>query len=145
MAADYINAGCLWNSGNFMFRASVFLEEYRKVDAPSVRAVTDAVVSAGRDLGFVTLEPIREGPLHRLCGDGEYAAGSRGPDHLRLVRRRFLLAVWELSEKDARGNAARGRAVFEDSRNCNVVTDGALGAMQRNAYVVHMTPVKHTI
>src|ERR1700686_201078 len=55
-AADYIKAGYLWNSGNFMFRASVLLDEYRNVDAKSVQAVTDAVSKAGRDLGFVTLD-----------------------------------------------------------------------------------------
>jgi mannose-1-phosphate guanylyltransferase len=32
-------------------------------------------------------------------------------------------AVWELSDKDAQGNAAHGTVVFEDSRNCNVTTD----------------------
>jgi mannose-1-phosphate guanylyltransferase / mannose-6-phosphate isomerase len=32
-AAEYIKAGYLWNSGNFMFRASVLLDEYRKFDA----------------------------------------------------------------------------------------------------------------
>jgi hypothetical protein len=37
-------------------------------------------------------------------------------------------AVWELSEKDSQGNAAQGAAVFEDSRNCNVLTDKALVA-----------------
>ena len=56
-AAEYIKAGYLWNSGNFMFRASVLLDEYRNVDAESVQAVTDAVAKAGRDLGFVTLDP----------------------------------------------------------------------------------------
>src|ERR1700726_632119 len=39
-AAEYIKAGYLWNSGNFMFRASVLLDEYRNVDAESVQAVT---------------------------------------------------------------------------------------------------------
>ena len=39
-------------------------------------------------------------------------------------------AVWELSEKDAQGNAAHGTAVFEDSRNCNVTTDQALVALE---------------
>src|ERR1700736_5081259 len=44
-------------------------------------------------------------------------------------------AVWELSDKDAEGNAAQGRAgqgqaVFEDSRNCNVSTDKALVALE---------------
>src|SRR5580692_554113 len=42
-AAEYIEAGYLWNSGNFMFRASVLLDEYRNVDAASVQAVTDSV------------------------------------------------------------------------------------------------------
>src|ERR1700749_317411 len=41
-AADYIKSGYLWNSGNFMFRASVLLDEYREVDADSVQAVSDA-------------------------------------------------------------------------------------------------------
>src|SRR5438309_5277760 len=39
-------------------------------------------------------------------------------------------AVWELSDKDGQGNAARGAAVFEDSRNCNVSTDRALVALE---------------
>ena len=45
-------------------------------------------------------------------------------------------AVWELSGKDGEGNAARGAAVFEDSRNCNVSTDRALVAL--------MTAVQHS-
>ena len=56
-ASEYIRAGHLWNSGNFMFRASVLLDEYRKFDAASVEAVTNSVTRAGRDLGFVMLDP----------------------------------------------------------------------------------------
>jgi mannose-1-phosphate guanylyltransferase / mannose-6-phosphate isomerase len=55
--AEYIEAGYLWNSGNFMFRASVLLDEYRNVDAESVQVVGDAVAKARRDLGFITLDP----------------------------------------------------------------------------------------
>src|ERR1700712_1408389 len=51
-AAGYIKAGYLWNSGNFMFRASVLLDEYSKVDAGSVQAVSDSVAKAGSDLCF---------------------------------------------------------------------------------------------
>src|SRR3984893_7881956 len=40
-SADYIKAGYLWNSGNFMFRASILLDEYRNVDAASILAITD--------------------------------------------------------------------------------------------------------
>src|SRR5690606_27794139 len=56
-AAGYLEAGYLWNSGNFMFRAVVLLDEYRNVDPDSVAAVTDAVSHAGRDLAFVMLDP----------------------------------------------------------------------------------------
>ena len=55
-AAEYVKAGYFWNSGNFMFRASVLLDEYRNVDAESVEAVTDSVIKAGRDLGFFKLD-----------------------------------------------------------------------------------------
>src|SRR4051812_24941597 len=56
-AAEYVQAGYLWNSGNFMFRAGILLDEYRVLDPDSVQAVGDAVAKAGRDLGFVMLEP----------------------------------------------------------------------------------------
>src|SRR3954451_21990167 len=55
-AADYVNAGYLWNSGNFMFRAAVLSDEYRNFDAASLQAVADSVAKAGRDLGFVKLD-----------------------------------------------------------------------------------------
>ena len=93
-AAGYIKAGYLWNSGNFMFRASVLLDEYRNVDAESVQAVTDSVTKAGRDLGFVTLDRrcVRngQGDLDRLRGDGKDLACRGRTRCVRLVRRRLL-------------------------------------------------------
>ena len=58
-AAGYVKAGYLWNSGNFMFRSGDLLDEYRKLDADSVQAVTDSVNRAGHDLGFITLDSMR--------------------------------------------------------------------------------------
>src|SRR5207248_504380 len=55
-AASYVKAGYLWNSGNFMFRAAVLLDEYRTVDSDSVQAVAYSVARAGRDLGFIKLD-----------------------------------------------------------------------------------------
>jgi mannose-1-phosphate guanylyltransferase/mannose-6-phosphate isomerase len=133
-AAGYIDAGYLWNSGNFMFRASVLLDEYRHVDAHSVRAVGDAVTKAGRDLGFVTLD-----------SESFAAAKAISIDYAVMEKTRHAAvvpvacgwsdvgswhAVWELSDKDGQGNAAQGIAVFEDSRNCNVSTDRALVALE---------------
>jgi mannose-1-phosphate guanylyltransferase / mannose-6-phosphate isomerase len=133
-AAGYIKAGYLWNSGNFMFSASILLDEYRDADPQSVQAITDAVTKAGRDLGFVKLDAeafesaraisidyavmektLRAAVVPLACGWSDV-----GSWHV----------VWELSDKDAHGNAAQGTAVFEDSRNCNVSTDRALVALE---------------
>ncbi|MDR6304222.1 mannose-1-phosphate guanylyltransferase/mannose-1-phosphate guanylyltransferase/mannose-6-phosphate isomerase [Nitrobacter vulgaris] len=133
-AAGYLEAGYLWNSGNFMFRAAVLLNEYRNVDPDSVAAVTDAVSHAGRDLGFVMLDPeafsraqaisidyaVMEKTAHAAVVPVDCGWSDVGSWH----------AVWELSDKDGQGNAAQGIAVFEDSRNCNVATDKALVALE---------------
>jgi mannose-1-phosphate guanylyltransferase/mannose-6-phosphate isomerase len=133
-AAEYTKAGYLWNSGNFMFRASVLLDEYSYVDAESIKAVTESVVKAGRDLGFVTLDPAAFESANPISID--YAV-------MEKTSRAAVVpvacgwsdvgswhAVWELSDKDSQGNAAQGTAVFEDSRNCNVSTDKALVALE---------------
>src|ERR1700680_2382864 len=133
-AAEYIKAGYLWNSGNFMFRASVLLDEYRNVDAESVRAVSDAVTKAGRDLGFLTLDADAFGAAKAISID--YAVMEKTsraavvPVACRWSDVGSWHAVWELSDKDSQGNAAEGAAVFEDSRNCNVSTDKALVALE---------------
>jgi len=133
-AAEYIKAGYLWNSGNFMFRASVLLDEYRNVDAESVQAVADAVSKAGRDLGFVTLDPQSFEQAEAISID--YAVMEKTsraavvPVSCGWSDVGSWRAVWELSEKDGQGNAAQGTAVFEDSRNCNVSTDRALVALE---------------
>ena len=134
MAAQYLKAGYLWNSGNFMFRTGVLLDEYGAVDADSLRAVEDAVAKAGRDLGFVTLDPESFARAKAISVD--YAV-------MEKTSRAAVVpvacgwsdvgswhAVWELSGKDEQGNAAHGAAVFEDSRNCNVMTDRALVALE---------------
>jgi mannose-1-phosphate guanylyltransferase / mannose-6-phosphate isomerase len=133
-AARYVAEGFLWNSGNFMFRASVLLDEYRSVDAESVQAVTDAVSKAGRDLGFVTLDVDAFGAAKAISID--YAVMEKTA-HAAVVPVACgwsdvgsWHAVWELSDKDGQGNAAQGAAVFEDSRNCNVSTDKALVALE---------------
>jgi mannose-1-phosphate guanylyltransferase/mannose-6-phosphate isomerase len=133
-AAEYIEAGYFWNSGNFMFRATVLLDEYRQADADSVATVIDAVTQAGRDLGFVTLDPeafakakpisidyaVMEKTAHAAVVPVACGWSDVGSWH----------AVWELSGKDEQGNAAHGAAVFENSRNCNVSSDRALVALE---------------
>src|SRR6185437_9960861 len=106
----------------------------RKLDAESVQAVSDAVSKAGRDLGFVTLDPQSFEKAKSISID--YAVMEKTlraavvPVSCGWSDVGSWRAVWELSGKDEQGNAAQGTAVFEDSRNCNVSTDGALVALE---------------
>ncbi|MGJ4903845.1 mannose-1-phosphate guanylyltransferase/mannose-6-phosphate isomerase [Bradyrhizobium sp. HKCCYLRH2060] len=133
-AERYIREGYLWNSGNFMFRASVLLDEYRKFDADSVQTVTNSVAKAGRDLSFIILDSDAFAAAKPISID--YAVMEKteraavAPVSCGWSDVGSWHAVWELSDKDGQGNAARGTAVFEDSRNCNVVTDKALVALE---------------
>lgn len=133
-AADYFKLGYLWNSGNFMFQAAVLLDEYSKMDVESLTAITDAVMRAENDLGFVKLDKTAFGSAKSISID--YAV-------MEKTSRAAVVpvacgwsdvgswhAVWALSAKDGEGNVVRGTAVFENSRNCNVLTDRALVALE---------------
>ncbi|MBR0801905.1 mannose-1-phosphate guanylyltransferase/mannose-6-phosphate isomerase, partial [Bradyrhizobium jicamae] len=133
-AAGYIDAGYLWNSGNFMFRAAMLLDEYRSVDTDSIASIEGSVAAAARDLGFVKLDAKAFGAAKAISID--YAVMEK-TTHAAVVPVACGWSdigswrqVWELSDKDSQGNAARGAAVFEDSRNCNVATDRALVALE---------------
>ena len=112
-AAEYIEAGYLWNSGNFMFRAAVLLDEYRNVDADSVQAVSDAVAKAGTrsrlrharsgsfgaakaiSIDYAVMEKTsRAAVVPVACGWSDV-----GSWH----------AVWELSGKDSAGQCRAGQ------------------------------------
>jgi mannose-1-phosphate guanylyltransferase/mannose-6-phosphate isomerase len=133
-AARYVKDGYFWNSGNFMFRADVLLAEYRMVDSASVDAVTRAVDQAQHDLAFVNLDKdafesatpisidyaVMEKTARAAVIPVSFGWSDVGSWH----------AVWELSEKDEQGNAARGSAVFDNSHNCNVSSDKAVVALE---------------
>jgi mannose-1-phosphate guanylyltransferase/mannose-6-phosphate isomerase len=133
-AAAYVRDGYLWNSGNFMFRADVLLDEYRAVDAPSVDAVMRAVERAQRDLAFINLDKSAFESTRPVSIDyalmEKTARAAVLPVSFDWSDVGSWHAVWELSAKDENGNATRGTAVFENARNCNVSSDRAVVALE---------------
>jgi mannose-1-phosphate guanylyltransferase / mannose-6-phosphate isomerase len=126
-AARYVAEGYLWNSGNFVFRASFLLEEYRRFEAESCAAVEAAIQKAGTDLGFVTLAANAFGSA--IAKSIDYAVMERS-ERAAVIPVSYgwsdvgsWQAVWELSERDADGNAAQGPAVFVDTRRSYVATE----------------------
>jgi mannose-1-phosphate guanylyltransferase / mannose-6-phosphate isomerase len=126
-AASYMAEGYLWNSGNFLFRASIFLDEYRAVEAPSVNAVTAAIDTATTDLGFIVLDANSFAQAKATSVD--YAV-------MEKTKRAAVLPVsygwsdvgswetiWRLAAKDAADNAISGKATALDSRGCYVFSE----------------------
>ncbi len=132
-AARYVAEGYLWNSGNFIFRARFLLEEFRRFEPDSSAAVAAAVKAAGTDLGFVTLEP--QAFARAIAKSIDYAVMER-TDRAAVVPATYgwsdvgsWQTVWELSPRDAVGNAAQGPAVFVDAHGSYVASERQLVAL----------------
>ena len=132
-AKTFIEAGYLWNSGNFVFRADIMLEELNRFEPTIAAATAEAVARATDDLGFIVLDRDAFVQAPRISID--YAVMER-------TRRAAVLeadvgwsdvgqwsTVWRLSPQDADGNSLRGRAVAIDSSNVLVRSDEHLAAV----------------
>ena len=132
-AERYVKDGYLWNSGNFMFRSTLLVDEYRAFEPDSIAAVVAAVDNAGTDLGFVTLHP--EAFARATAKSVDYAVMER-------TKRAAVMpvsygwsdvgswqAVWELSNRDAADNAGQGAVEFVDSRGSYAASDKQLVAL----------------
>jgi len=132
-ARRYIDQGYLWNSGNFLFRASTLVEEYCSFAPQSAAAIAESVACAGTDLGFITLAP--EAFARAEASSIDYAV-------MEKTARAAVLPVsfgwsdvgswhqvWSLAEKDESDNAGPATAVFHEARGSFVVSDKALVAL----------------
>jgi mannose-1-phosphate guanylyltransferase / mannose-6-phosphate isomerase len=133
VAEQYVADGYLWNSGNFMFRAQLLLDEYQRFEPESAVAVTAAVEAAGRDLGFVKLE--RQAFERVSAKSIDYAVMERTtraaviPVSYGWSDVGSWQSVWELSTRDPTNNAARGPALFVDARGSYVTSNKQLVAL----------------
>jgi mannose-1-phosphate guanylyltransferase/mannose-6-phosphate isomerase len=132
-AARYVADGFLWNSGNFMFRAGVLLEEFRKFEPESAAAVAAAVKGAKTDLGFISLDAPSFEQARAVSVDYAIMENTtRGvviPVSYGWSDVGSWQAVWDLTPKDSCGNATRGNAVFVEANNSYVSSDKALVAL----------------
>ncbi|WP_298354743.1 mannose-1-phosphate guanylyltransferase/mannose-6-phosphate isomerase [Rhodoblastus sp.] len=132
-AERYIDEGYLWNSGNFFFRADVMRGELQAF-APEIAAAAEAAFAkAERDLGFLALdqEAFSRAPKTSI----DYAVMER-TKHAAVIPADIgwsdvgnWQAVWELSERDARGVSVRGQGVAMDAKNVHIRSDHGLTAV----------------
>lgn len=144
-AADYVASGYLWNSGNFLFRADVLLDELARFEPVMAQAVEAAVACARTDLGFVRLdaEAFAQAPQKSI----DYAVMEKTA-RAGVIEGRFRWsdigsweAVFDVGPSDDAGNVTFGPAAAIDSHGCVIHAEGQLTvALGMNDIVLVTTP-----
>jgi mannose-1-phosphate guanylyltransferase/mannose-6-phosphate isomerase len=118
-AREYFASGrFLWNSGMFAFSARRFLEELKRHRPDILEAAEAALSGAARDLDFLRLEAkaFERCPSESI----DYAVmektadGAVVPADMGWSDVGSWAALWDIAEKDAAGNVARGDAHLHD-------------------------------
>ena len=122
-AESYVASGnYFWNSGMFMFKASVYLAELKK-HAPEMLAICEkAIESESKDLDFIRIDP----EIFATCPDDsiDYAVMEK-TEHAAMIPLDAgwsdvgsWSSLWETAdEKDANGNVVVGDAILEGVNN----------------------------
>ena len=133
-ATRYVSENYLWNSGNFMFRADVMLDEIARFEPAMAEAARGAVAQLTKDLDFLRLaaEPFARAPKKSI----DYAVMERTslaavvPADMAWSDVGSWDAVWDNLPHDQAGNAVSENALVLEGRN-NLVRseDGVLTAV----------------
>ncbi len=131
-ALEYVAAGYLWNSGNFLFDPRTVIGEYRANQPDSVETVEASVAQARFDLGVPTLHDESFARARKIAFDfavmektrnahvvaGDFGWSDIGDWH----------ALWEVSEQDETGNAGQGPVIMVGTEGSYVSTEDQLVA-----------------
>ncbi len=130
-AADYVASGdYFWNSGMFMFRASIYLLALGQHRPDILEHCELAWKHARRDLDFIRLS---ETHFASCPSDSVDYAVMEKTDKAAMVALDAgwndvgsWPSVWESQDKDAAGNAGHGDVIFQDTKACYVHADHRL-------------------
>ncbi|HEY2539264.1 MAG TPA: mannose-1-phosphate guanylyltransferase/mannose-6-phosphate isomerase [Stellaceae bacterium] len=119
-----------WNSGMFLFAATLFLNELERIRPDIVAACRQALVKARRDDDFVRLD---KAAFEACPADSvDYAVMEHTaraavvPVSMGWNDVGSWDALWDISDKDGAGNAVIGNVVAEDTRNCYLRSEAGL-------------------
>jgi mannose-1-phosphate guanylyltransferase / mannose-6-phosphate isomerase len=132
-AESYLASGDYsWNSGMFVLPVRPFLEEVERLEPELFESVRKAVTSAERDLNFT-----------RLDSEAFSAAPSISIDHAVMEHTDLAAvvpvefgwndigswaALWDIGDRDERGNVTSGDVILHDVANCYVRSEKRLVA-----------------
>jgi mannose-1-phosphate guanylyltransferase/mannose-6-phosphate isomerase len=142
-AARYVaEGGHYWNSGMFLFKASALLGELDRRRPDMVAACRRALAGARADADFLRLD---KAAFAECPADSIDYAVMEHTDRAAVVPVTIGWsdlgswdALWEMSPKDAYGNAIAGDVIAEDTQNCYLRSEARLIAAigVRNLVVV---------
>lgn len=130
-AKNYLEQKCyLWNSGMFMFKASVYLDELKKFRPDILAACKESLSSASTDLDFIRLNS----DVFAECPDEsiDYAVMEKTQDCVVIPLDAdwsdigSWTSLWEISEKDEHENVSYGDVINYNSRNNYIYSEGSL-------------------
>lgn len=133
VAQDYLDSGDhYWNSGMFLFKASRYLEELKKFRPDIHEACEASMAQTAHDLDFIRIdkEKFEASPSDSI----DYAVMENTVDAVVVPMSAgwsdigSWSSLWDVSSKDADGNATHGDVMLHDSVNSYVRTDGQLVA-----------------
>ncbi len=119
-----------WNSGMFMFRASVFLNELSQFEPEILKICRESYEKARRDLDFVRLEESSFTSCPNISID--YAVMEKTPRAVVIPLEvgwsdvGDWLSLHEVFEKDESRNVVTGDALLEDVHNCYIHSESRL-------------------
>lgn len=121
-AQQYLaNGFYLWNSGMFMFKASIYLQELEKFNPSIVKNAKNAIRESKNDLDFVRLD---KASFEQCPEDSIDYAVMEKTEHAVVVPLNANWndvgawnSVWGVSQKDENGNSLRGDVITHDTHN----------------------------
>jgi mannose-1-phosphate guanylyltransferase/mannose-6-phosphate isomerase len=133
-AAAYVDSGdYAWNSGMFLFRASVYLAELERQQPAMLVACRAALARARRDVDFVRLD--REAFAASPSNSIDYAVMEKTA-HAAVLAIDVgwndvgsWAALWQVAQQDGDGNAHHGDVLARDCRDTLAWGDGRLLAL----------------
>jgi mannose-1-phosphate guanylyltransferase/mannose-6-phosphate isomerase len=120
----------LWNSGIFVFRADVFLEELAKLAPDILQAARGAIEGAVSDLDFLRLDAAAFAAATPVSVDYAVMEKTRVaaviPLDIGWSDLGSWSALWDVAPRDVNGNFVRGDAFLEDTQNCYIHSERSL-------------------
>lgn len=121
-AQQYLADGFyLWNSGMFMFKASIYLQELEKFNPAIVKNAKNAIRESKNDLDFIRLD---KASFEQCPEDSIDYAVMEKTEHAVVVPLNAHWndvgawnSVWGVSQKDENGNSLRGDVITHDTHN----------------------------